>query len=104
MGVSQSLPTSFGRILQQSAETRMRAIQEKIALASTFWTTVELEIQFGNVNRAKAQLHKLNTAVNSLTAHINDPAHVSDKTIKQKFREQLAQLRQRVSFLVSQVE
>ena len=104
MGVPQGLPTSFSRVLQQSAEARVRSIQEKISLASTFCTTVELEIRFGDINRAKDLLYKLNSTVNSLTAHVSDPAHVSDKTIKQKFWEQLAQLRQCVSSLLSQIE
>lgn len=104
VGVPQNLPTHFSRVLKQSAETRMRAIQEKIALASTFCTTVELEIRYGNRYRATDLLDKLHLALNSVTAHINDPAHVSDKDLQQKFRQQLADLRQRVSFLRSQVE
>ena len=104
MGVPQGLPTQFSRVLQQSAETRMRAIQEKISLASTFCTSVDLEIRYGNFDRAKERLCKLHSALNNLTVHINDPAHVADKTIKQKFGEQLAQLRQRVSLLNSQLE
>lgn len=82
----------------------MRAIQEKISLTSTFCTSLELEIRFGNLSRAKDLLHKLHSAVIGLTAHINDPAHVPDKTTKQKFREQLAQLSQRVTLLHSQVD
>jgi hypothetical protein len=102
--VQQSEPTQFSRLLQQSAETRMRAIQEKIAITFTFCATVELEIRFGDTNRAKHLVYKLHSTVNGLTAHINDPAHVSNKTIKQKFRRQLAQLRERVSHLHSHVE
>jgi hypothetical protein len=104
VGVPQSQPSQFSRVLQQSAEMRMRAIQEKISITFTFCTTIELEIRFGSLNRAKDLLDKLDFALNDLTAHINNPSHVSDKTAKEKFWGQLAQLRQRVSFLNSQVE
>lgn len=104
MGVPQTQRAQVSRVLQLSEETRMRAIQGKISLVSTFCTTVELDVQFGEMWRAKDLLNKLGLAINSLTAHINDPAHVSDKTIKQEFRRQLAQVRQRVTALYSQVE
>lgn len=102
--VSQTQPEELTQLLQQSAETRMRAIEEKISISATFCTSVELEIRLGNVHRAKDSLHKLHSAIDRLAAHINNPAHISDQRIKQKFREQLTLLMERVSFLQSEVK
>ena len=103
MGVPQTQQAELTRVLQQSAETRMRAIEEKISIAFTFCTSVELEIQLGKLNRANYLMDKLDSAIDRLTAHINHPAHVSDKRVKQKFQDKLAVLRQRVSRLHSEV-
>ena len=104
MGVPKTQRTELSQVLQQSKEIRMRAIQGKISLTCTFCTSVELDVQFDDVWRAKDLLKKLASVVNSLTAHINDPAHVPDKAIRQEFRRQLAELRQRVMRLHSQIE
>lgn len=104
MGVPETQRTELSQVLQQSKEIRMRAIQRKISLTCTLCTSVELDVQFDNVWRAKDLLEKLVAAVNGLTAHINDPAHVPAKAIRQEFRRQLAELRQRVMRLHSQIE
>lgn len=104
MGIPQTERKQISRVLQQSAETRMRAIQEKISFTSTLCNTVELQIQFGNFNRAQDLLFKLDSVLNGLTSHINNPAHVSDQTLRQGFLGQLAQLRQRVSLMRSDIE
>ena len=104
MRLPQSQLTELRQVLQRSTEIRMRAIQEKIAIAFTFCATVDLEIRFGDPDRSRSLLNKLHSVVDGLIAHINDPAHVSGKIFKQEFRRQLGQLRQRVSLLRSQVE
>jgi len=95
--------TRHSRILQSSVEIRMRSIQEKITLAFTFCSTVEIETTHGHSDRAKALLHKLRSTIEALTAHINNPAHVSGKQAKQ-FREQIVQLNKRLIKLESRVE
>jgi len=91
------------RVLQSSVETRMRSIQEKITLALTFCSTVEIEITHGHPDNAKSLLHKLRSTVDVLTDHVNNPAHVSGKRSKE-FREQLVQLRKRLMRLESRLE
>jgi len=90
-------------ILQQSVEARMRAMQEKIALAFTFCSTVEIEVRYGDTDRAMGLLHKLRSTVEGLTDHINNPGHVSGKQSKE-FQEELVQLRNRLVMLESQNE
>ena len=104
MGIPLTELRQITRVLQQSAETRMRAIREKISLTSTLCNTVELEIKFGNFNRAQDLLFKLDSVLNGLTSHIDDPVHVSDQTLREGFLGQLAQLRQRVSLMRSDIE
>jgi predicted nucleic acid-binding Zn-ribbon protein len=103
VGESESRETRWSQILQRSVETRMRSIQEKISIAFTFCSTVETEIQYGHFDRAKELLNKLRSTVESLTSHINNPAHVSGKQAKE-FREQLVQLRKQLLRLESQIE
>jgi len=81
----------------------MRSIQEKITLAFTFCSTVEIEIIHGHPDKAKALRHKLRSTVEVLTDHVNNPAHVSGKQSKE-FREQLVQLRKRLMRLESRLE
>lgn len=100
---SESQATRYQRVLQSSVETRMRAIQEKLSLAFTFCSTVEIEIKYGHSDRARALLHNLRSKVDALTDHINNPAHVSGKQSRE-FREQLVQLRKRVLLLESHIE
>lgn len=92
------------QFLRDSLELRLGAIQTKLALALTFCASVEIQIRFGHFGRAKDFLQKLRVAVNGLTAHINDPMHVSDTRAKQEFRKQLAHLVQRVSALDTQIK
>lgn len=99
MGGPQSERTQNGRFLQQSVETRLRVVQEEISLAFTLCNTVELEIRYGHLDRAKYLLHKLHVAVDEITAHVNDPAHVPDKRVRQEFNKQMIQLRLRLSTL-----
>lgn len=93
----------YRRFLQQSVEMRMRAIHEKLSLASTFCNTVEIEVRFRDFARARVLLQKVTSTIQALTAHINDPGHVSDTLHKQEFRKQLTQLQQRISLLDSQI-
>ena len=81
----------------------MRSIQEKISVAFTFCSTVEIEIKYGHSDRAKELLNKLRSTVESLTDHVNHPGHVSGKQRKE-FQEQLLQLRKRLTTLESQIE
>jgi hypothetical protein len=76
---SESQVTRYGGVLQNSVETRMRAIQEKLSLAFTFCSTMEIEITHGHSDRAKELPHKLSSTMEALTDHINNPAHVSGK-------------------------
>jgi len=81
----------------------MRAIQEKLSLAFTFCSTVEIEIRYGHLDRAKGLLNKLCSTVETLTDHINNPAHDSGKQ-RNEFQKQLVQLRKRLLLLESQIE
>jgi len=89
--------------LEQSAETRMRAIQERISTTETLFRTLEIEIRFGELDRARDHLNKLRSIIKGLIAHIGKPAHVSDKQLKQQFRKQLAQIEQGLSSLDFQI-
>ena len=89
--------------LEQSAETRMRAIQERISTTETLLKTLEIEIRFGRLDRARDHLNKLRSIIKGLIAHIGKPAHVSDKQLKQQFRKQLAQIEQGLSSLDFQI-
>jgi len=102
MDESESQETEWNRVLQRSVEARMRAIQEKISLACTFCSTVEIAIQYGHFDRAKELQHKLRSTVEALTDHLNNPQHVSAQQ-SMEFREQLVQLRKRLAMLESQI-
>jgi hypothetical protein len=93
----------WSQVLQRSVETRTRSVQEKLSIAFTFCATVEIEIKYGDANRAKERLQKLRLVVQRLTAHINDPRHVFGQQSKE-FRDQLVQLRKRLGGLESQIE
>ena len=80
----------------------MRSIQEKISIAFTFCSTVEIEIRYGQVDRATDLLSKLRATVEALTDHINNPEHVSGKQ-RNEFQKQLLQLRKRILMLESQL-
>jgi hypothetical protein len=84
-------------------ETRMRAIQERISTVDTFRSTIAIEIQFGEFDRARNHLSKLRSTIDGLIAHIDHPAHVCDELLKQQFRTQLAQIEQHLSSLDYQV-
>ena len=102
VGESESLETRWSRVLQDSVETRLRSIQEKISIAFTFCSTVEIEVRYGHVDRARELLNRLGSTVEALTDRINNPAHVSGQQAKE-FREQLVQLRKRLLRLESQL-
>jgi hypothetical protein len=89
--------------LRNSAEMRMRAIQQRISTTEVFFTTVETEIRFGELDRARDHLNKLRSLVEKLIAHIDNPAHVTDKLLKEQFRKQLLQIKLRLSTLHSKV-
>jgi len=103
MGEQSDLEGHFRQILQSSRNERMRSIEQKIALAFTFCSTVEIETQFGHFDRANELFQKLRSAVDALENHINNPAHVSRDRSTQ-FRERLLQLRQRLSQLELRIE
>lgn len=94
---------NFKQALQASAQTRMRSIQERISIASTFCGTVELEIRFGDLERAKDVLKKLHSTVEDLATHIDD-RHVTDQRWRREFSNQLAQLRERLSELDAKID
>ena len=103
VGEAESRETRWSRALQRSVETRLRSIQEKLSVAFTFCSTVEIEIKYGHSQRAKELLDKLRSTIESLTNHINNPAHLSGEQAKE-FRDQLVQLRKRLLMLESQME
>jgi len=100
---SESQRARYSRVLQRSVETRMRAIQEKLSIAFTFCSTVEIEVRHGELDRAKQLLHKLRTTVETLTVHINNPEHVTGEQARE-FKKQLVQLRKKVLKLDSETE
>jgi hypothetical protein len=81
----------------------MQAIQVKLDLASTYCSTVEIEIKYGHFDRAKVLLPTLRSTVEALTAHIYNPAHVPSKRSRE-FRAQLVQLRKRLLLLEFPIE
>jgi hypothetical protein len=91
------------RVLELSAATRMRAIQEKISIADTFCNTIEVEIRYRDLDRARELLRKLRSTISGLTAHVSNPEHVSGERAT-AFQDQLAQLRQRLSELDSWID
>jgi len=103
MDERESQEREYGRVLQSSVETRMRSIHAKISLAFTFCSTVQSEIQFGHIDRAKVMLRKLHSTVEALTVHINNPAHVSGKQ-SNEFRKKLVELRKQVLTFEFQIE
>jgi len=64
----------------------MRPIQEKLSLAFTFCSTVEIEIKYGHSDRAMELLQNLRSTLDASTNHINNPAHISGKQSRE-FRE-----------------
>ena len=103
MGELDNQKAQYSRVLQSSMETRMRAIQEKLSLAFTFCSTVEIEIKYGHSDRARELVNRLRSTVGNLTDHINDPRHVSGKQSRE-FREQLVQLKKRLIVIESLIE
>jgi hypothetical protein len=103
MGESESSQPRYRRILQQSVQTRMRAIQEKISLASTFCNTAEIAVRFNSRDRANYLLDKFRSTVEALEAHINNPGHVCGEEYEE-FQKQLGQLRKRLLMLESRIE
>jgi hypothetical protein len=89
--------------LQRSADTRMRAIQERISTTEALFTTIEIEVRFGELDRAREHRDKPRSIVEKLIAHINNPAHVSDKLLKQEFPKQLTQIAKRLSSVDTQI-
>lgn len=91
------------RLLELSTATRMRSIQEKISIAATFCNTIEVEIRYRDLDRARELLGKLHSTIDDLTDHVSNPAHVSGQRAN-VFHDQLGQLRRRLSQLDSLIE
>ena len=103
MDERESQEREYGRVLQSSVETRMRSIQEKISLAFTFCSTVQCEIQYGDLDRASEMLRKLYSTVEVLTGHINNRAHVPVQQ-SDEFRKSIGELRKQLLTLEFQIE
>ena len=103
MGEMKNWEPQFRNLLQDSAETRMRAIQQKISLCFTFCNTVDLHIRCDDLVRAQDLLDKLHSTVDALTAHIDNPKHVSNHAAKGEFQKHLAKLNQRLWHLDSKI-
>lgn len=78
----------------------MRAIQEKISIAATFCTIIEVTIRCGHPERAQEMLSKLRSTIEGLTVHVDSTAQVCGKRARQ-FQQQLAQLTNRLAALES---
>lgn len=91
------------RVLEVSTQARMRAIQEKISIAATFCNTIEVEIRYRDLDRARDLLDKLHSTIHDLTVHVSNPEHVSGERAT-AFQNQLARLRQRLSELDSLID
>jgi len=91
----------IARVLEQSVQVRLRSIEEKLSLASTFCVTAEIEIKYGNINRARYLLQKTQSFNDALAAHINHSQIPS--RYRTVFRQGVARIAERVELLVSQL-
>jgi predicted nucleic acid-binding Zn-ribbon protein len=99
----QNQEAELRRVLHVSREARLRSMQEKISIAATFCNTIEVEIRYRDLDRARELLRKVRSTLEDLTAHVSNPEHVSGERATE-FQGQLARLRHRLSELDSLID
>lgn len=70
------------RVLEESASARISAIRHKLALAVTFCTTVEMQIQCGHMQRARTQLRKMHSITDGSARHIRGSPHIAPEILQ----------------------
>lgn len=90
------------RVVEQSVETRVRSIREKLSIALTFCATVEIEIKYGDINRARYLLQKTQSAIDALAVHIDHSKQISPEYCR-VFQQDVARVAERVTLLDWQI-
>lgn len=90
------------RVLERSVETRVRSIKEKLSIALTFCATVEIEIKYGDINRARYLLQRTQSAIDALADHIDHSKQISPE-YRRSFQQGVARVAERVTLLDSQI-
>jgi len=80
----------------------VRSIKEKLSIALTFCTTVEIEIKYGDINRARYLLHKTQSAIDALAHHIDHSKQISPE-YRRSFQQGMARVSERAALLGWQI-
>ena len=95
MAVHQHQPLDEARQLRaEAAQVRLRSIRSQIAIALTFCSVAEWQLETGHAEHVDAVLAKLQKLAATVRRHLNEPNHVPSNEVE-RVRIELAQLESR---------
>ena len=83
------------RLRTEAAQTRLRAIQSQLSLASTFCSLAETELRYGQIDEVRLLMGKLQHVIETIDRHLGERNHVPPDNVPE-CRDRLAQVRSRV--------